>query len=260
IRSLRDRQHPARNGCRGAAGGSCGAQGRVPRIACYPEHRIDGVSASCKFGRVGLGEHDRAGGLQPPDDLGILGGDVIGIKRAAVSRPDIRSRNDVLDADRQAMQRPQFVAARHRLLRRARIGPRAIGDKCHDRVQRRIEALDDRKVGIENLDRAKLALAHERRELMGGFAPEIVHIECYSPTSTMAMTGPPPCGPWCIASTETKTAGSPIAAAATPPTAAFEWRWWCTSESSSMIWRRPRSRARWSASDLMKQLTRRPLR
>src|SRR6267142_670145 len=28
----------------------------------------------------------------------------------------------------------------------------------------------------------------------------------------MAMTGPPPCGPWCIASTETNTAGSPIAA------------------------------------------------
>ena len=45
--------------------------------------------------------------------------------------------------------------------------------------------------------------------------------EVYSPTSTMAMTGPPPCGPWCIASTDTNTAGSPIAAAATPPTAAL---------------------------------------
>ena len=39
------------------------------------------------------------------------------------------------------------------------------------------------------------------------------------PRSTIAATGPPPCGPWCIASTETKTAGSPIAAAATPPDA-----------------------------------------
>ena len=45
-----------------------------------------------------------------------------------------------------------------------------------------------------------------------------------SPRSTMAITGPPPCGPWCIASTETNTAGSPIAAAATPPTAALECR------------------------------------
>ena len=46
----------------------------------------------------------------------------------------------------------------------------------------------------------------------------------YAPTSTIATTGPPPCGPWCIASTETNTAGSPMAAAATPPTAPLEWR------------------------------------
>jgi hypothetical protein len=47
----------------------------------------------------------------------------------------------------------------------------------------------------------------------------------YSPTSTIAMTGPPPWGPWCIAPTETKTAESPIAPATTAPTAAFAWRW-----------------------------------
>ena len=76
----------------------------------------------------------------------------------------------------------------------------------------------------------------------------------------MAITGPPPGGPWCIASTETNTAGSPMAAAATPPTAALKCRWWCTSESSSMIWLRPRRRAVGSASHLMKQLTRRPPR
>ena len=111
IRPLRDRQHPACDGSGGAAGGSGGAQGGVPRIACCPEHRIDGVGASGEFGRVGLGEHDRASGFQSPDDLGIFGRDIVGIKRAAVSRPDIRGRNDVLDADRQAMQRSQFVAA-----------------------------------------------------------------------------------------------------------------------------------------------------
>ena len=84
--------------------------------------------------------------------------------------------------------------------------------------------------------------------------------QSHSPASMMAMTGPPPCGPWCMASTDTNTAGSPIAAAATPPTAAFECRWWCTSESSSMIWRRPRSVPRRSASHFMKQLTTRPAR
>src|SRR2546430_6660805 len=63
-----------------------------------------------------------------------------------------------------------------------------------------------------------------------------------------------------MASTDTNTAGSPIAAAATPPTAALAWRWWCTSESSSMIWRRPRSVPRRSASHFMKQFTSRSLR
>src|SRR5262249_52550998 len=54
------------------------------------------------------------------------------------------------------------------------------------------------------------------------------------PRSTMAATGPPPSGPWCAAETETKTAGSPVTAAVTPPTAALIWRCQWTSESSSI--------------------------
>ena len=53
---------------------------------------------------------------------------------------------------------------------------------------------------------------------------------------------------------------SPIAVAATPPTAALMWRCQDTSESSSMICRRPRNVPRRSASHFMKQLTTRPLR
>src|ERR1051326_1198943 len=41
------------------------------------------------------------------------------------------------------------------------------------------------------------------------------------PASTIAATGPLPWGPECIASTEMKTAGSPIAAVTAPPTAAL---------------------------------------
>jgi len=225
VSSLRDRQHAARNGGRGTARGSGGTQVRVPRVSRCSEHRIDGVGTGCEFGRVGLGEHDRAGDLQPPDDLGIFGGNVVGIKRTPVGRPDVCGRHDILDANRQPMQRPQFVAACRRLLRHARVCPRAVGCQCHDCIQRRVEAIDDREMRIENLDRTDFAFAHERNKLMGCFSPEILHAKSYSPTSTMAMTGPPPCGPWCMASTETKTAGSPIAAAATPPTAPFEWRW-----------------------------------
>ena len=38
-----------------------------------------------------------------------------------------------------------------------------------------------------------------------------------SPRSTIAATGPPPSGPWCAADTDTKTAGSPVTEAVTPP-------------------------------------------
>lgn len=41
------------------------------------------------------------------------------------------------------------------------------------------------------------------------------------PMSTIAATGPPPSGPWWAAETETKTAGSPVTAAVTPPTQAL---------------------------------------
>ena len=61
------------------------------------------------------------------------------------------------------------------------------------------------------------------------------------PRSTIAATGPPPSGPWWAAETETKTAGSPVTAAVTPPTAALIWRCQCTSESSSIALRRPRT-------------------
>jgi hypothetical protein len=58
---------------------------------------------------------------------------------------------------------------------------------------------------------------------------------------TIAATGPPPEGPWCTAATDTKTAGSPVTDAATPPTVALIWRCQKTSESSSMALRRPRT-------------------
>ena len=57
----------------------------------------------------------------------------------------------------------------------------------------------------------------------------------------MAATGPPPSGPWWAAETETNTAGSPVTAAVTPPTQALIWRCQCTSESSSIALRRPRT-------------------
>src|SRR3546814_5180037 len=55
------------------------------------------------------------------------------------------------------------------------------------------------------------------------------------PRSTIAATGPPPSGPWWAAETETKTAGSPVTAAVTPPTAALIRSEEHTSELQSLM-------------------------
>ena len=76
----------------------------------------------------------------------------------------------------------------------------------------------------------------------------------------MAATGPPPEGPWCTAATDTKIAGSPVTAAATPPTHALMARCQCTSLSSSMMLRRPCTRPVGSASHFMNTFTSCPSR
>ena len=81
-----------------------------------------------------------------------------------------------------------------------------------------------------------------------------------SPGSTIAATGPPPSGPWWAADTDTNTAGSPVTDAATPPTQALICRCQCTSESSSMALRRPRTSPSCETSHLRKTLTSRPSR
>ena len=52
---------------------------------------------------------------------------------------------------------------------------------------------------------------------------------CRRQGSTMAMTGPPPDRPWWTAATDTKTAGSPVTDATTPPTHDLICRCQCTS-------------------------------
>ena len=74
-----------------------------------------------------------------------------------------------------------------------------------------------------------------------GFVPGRRRCPAGCQTLTIAATGPPPEGPWCTAATDTKTAGSPVTDAATPPTVALICRCQKTSESSSIALRRPRT-------------------
>ncbi len=85
-----------------------------------PNTLVDGVGAGREFRRVGLGQHDRAGGLEPAHDLGILVRDVVLVERRAEGGADAGRQRDVLDDDRQAR-----AAARAPRRASPRLRPRA---------------------------------------------------------------------------------------------------------------------------------------
>ena len=57
---------------------------------------------------------------------------------------------DVLDADRQAVQRPDRIAAHDRLLRRDRGGACLLGHQRHDGIELRVEPFDHRQMGVKH--------------------------------------------------------------------------------------------------------------
>ena len=183
VGALRDRQHAGRNRHGRTAGGAGRAEFRIPGIAGGAEHLVDGVRAGCEFRRVGLGENDGAGGFQAAHDLGVLVGNVVLEKRRAEGGADARRHRDVLDADRQAVQRPERCAAHHRVFRRACRHARLIRRERDDGVELRVQALDVRQMRVQNLDRTDGAAADQRRQLAGGLPRQrsIRHATC--PTS-----------------------------------------------------------------------------
>ncbi len=58
-----------------------GLSSGFPRVACRAEQRVDRVGAGRELRRIGLGEHDGAGGFQTPDHLGVFGRDIVLVER-----------------------------------------------------------------------------------------------------------------------------------------------------------------------------------
>ena len=120
-----------------------GLSARFHGLRVAPKQRLIVLAPAGEFRRVGLGKHDRAGRLQPAHDLGVLGRDVVLEQRRAESGADTGGRRHVLDcrpAIRAGRQAPRRYAAVD--FRRPRGIPRLIGDKRHDGIELRIEALD----------------------------------------------------------------------------------------------------------------------
>ena len=181
------------------------------------ERDVHGDAGLLQVGVHALDGHQHGGSV---DLVGDHGGDV----RRSADQPH-HLRLDVLFLEEAALQRHEIGQRRahgeYPDLDLVLSGGRNRREHHQSGNGRKYMAAGDRV----NVAHCTLSGFTECRAFAAGSAGEL-QVSCrrHSPTSTMAITGPPPCGPWCIASTETNTAGSPIAAAATPPTAAFEWR------------------------------------
>ena len=89
------------------------------------------------------------------------------VNRRAERRPDPSGRLQILVRDRQAVQRADVAAVGELLVGGARAFHRLIGDQGDDRVDARIDALDLREVGADDVARGQLLRANQARELDG---------------------------------------------------------------------------------------------
>ena len=183
VGALRDRHHAGRRGHRRAAGRAGGAQRRIPRIARRAEQRVVGVGAAGEFGRIGLGKHDGAGGLEAADGFGVFRRHVVLEQRRGEGGADAGSRRDVLDRDRQAVQRAECLALHDGRFRAPGAFARLIRGQRDDGVELRIERRDDVEVRVEHVERTDGAGADEPRQFTRRFAHQsfVAHGRLYFP-------------------------------------------------------------------------------
>ena len=124
------------------------------------------MRAGAPLRRVRLADEDRARLAQARDLQGVGLGHVLAVGRRAVGRAHAGGVLQILVRDRQAVQRRQVVAARAAAVGLVGRRERALGRPRHDRVDERVDALDPRKVRLDELARRERAGA-QRAGLLG---------------------------------------------------------------------------------------------
>ena len=135
-----------RQGAEARGHGRCTAAARaarraleVPRIARDAERRAIGQALHAELRRGRLGEDDRARVAQALHEDVVRGGRRIALEdRRAVPRRHALHVDQVLDADRHAMQRPERIAAHDGLLGFLRVAAGVVGHHLTEAVELRI--------------------------------------------------------------------------------------------------------------------------
>jgi hypothetical protein len=138
--------------------------------------RIASVAARAPFGDVGLANHDRARALQHRNDRLVLGRDIVGEQHAAKTRRQPLGVDQILDPEREPVQRPKRIAVHHGGLALPRRPARRIERARNDCIDGGIDLLDPPDATVHEFDRRKLALADQRPRRYGGQIARLGHV------------------------------------------------------------------------------------
>ena len=158
--------HPRRDRDRAAAARAAGDARAVPGVLRVAEERVLIGDAEGPLVQVRLAEDDRSGGAQPRGHRAVLLRDV--------AREDLRSRRrhdallviEILQRDRDAVQRAAVLTRVALAVREARRVERRLERRRDERAKVRIEGADARDRGDGELDARELARAKQRRGLV----------------------------------------------------------------------------------------------
>ena len=99
----------------------------VPRVAAGFADEVLGGAGLAEFGRVGLAQDNRAGGLDTFDDDGVDLWDAVTVDGGAQGGGDAFGEFQVLDGDGDTMEGAEIVAAPDGFIRGAGIGEGLVG-------------------------------------------------------------------------------------------------------------------------------------
>src|SRR5262249_43954864 len=100
-----------------------------------------------ELGGHGLADDDRAGGAQLRNDRGVVAWPAAGTNRRAELGRIIRGVDDVLDRDRNTVQRPDRAAFRAALVECARLRKHAVAIDMDERPDLAVDRLDAIETG-----------------------------------------------------------------------------------------------------------------
>jgi len=137
-----ERAHPGGQGRGFAAAGPARGALRVPWVAGQAVQGRVGVGAQGEVRQVGPAERDRAGRAQPFHLRGVDRGDRLSQGRDPLRGRGARQVDVLLDRDRDAMQRAEPGAVRHRAVGQVGSGEGLVRQEADDGVEVRVDRLD----------------------------------------------------------------------------------------------------------------------